>query len=211
MRIIVAAVGRLKAGAERQLAERYRDRAAKAGRALGHPRHRHHRGEGQSRPRNAERRILEEAIALRSVIPDGAVTVALDARGENLSSESLAGASAGLERRRPRQPPSSPSAAPTASARRSARAGRSHPRLRPLDLAPPTRANHAAGADLPGLHDSSRDTLTIGSDRCWRPELREPFGGEDRLTLGNPENRRLADRSAAAHGVMLPHLLLRAD
>ena len=35
MRIVVAAVGRLKAGAERELAERYRDRAAKAGRALG--------------------------------------------------------------------------------------------------------------------------------------------------------------------------------
>ena len=35
MRIVVAAVGRLKAGAERELAERYRDRAAKIGRALG--------------------------------------------------------------------------------------------------------------------------------------------------------------------------------
>ena len=35
MRIVVAAVGRLKAGAERELAERYRERAAKTGRALG--------------------------------------------------------------------------------------------------------------------------------------------------------------------------------
>ena len=35
MRLAVAAVGRLKAGPERELAERYRDRAAKAGRSLG--------------------------------------------------------------------------------------------------------------------------------------------------------------------------------
>ena len=35
MRLIVAAIGRLKAGAERELAERYRDRVAKAGRAVG--------------------------------------------------------------------------------------------------------------------------------------------------------------------------------
>ena len=35
MRVVVAAVGRLKAGPDRELAERYRDRAVKAGRALG--------------------------------------------------------------------------------------------------------------------------------------------------------------------------------
>jgi 23S rRNA (pseudouridine1915-N3)-methyltransferase len=35
MRLIVAAIGRLKAGPERELAERYRDRVAKAGRAVG--------------------------------------------------------------------------------------------------------------------------------------------------------------------------------
>jgi len=89
MRIMVAAVGRLKAGAERDLAERYRDRAAKTGRSLGiqeleviEVR--------DSRARETERRVLEESIALVSVIPDGAVTIALDARGETLSSESFA-------------------------------------------------------------------------------------------------------------------------
>ena len=35
MRIVVAAVGRLKEGPERELAERYRKRADQAGRALG--------------------------------------------------------------------------------------------------------------------------------------------------------------------------------
>src|ERR1700693_2447466 len=35
MRLIVAAIGRLKAGPERELAERYRDRIAKGGRAGG--------------------------------------------------------------------------------------------------------------------------------------------------------------------------------
>ena len=90
MRIVVAAVGRLKAGPDRELAERYRDRATRTGRALGV------RGleiieVRESRAREAERRITEEAIALASVIPDGAVTVLLDNRGENLSSDSFAG------------------------------------------------------------------------------------------------------------------------
>ena len=35
MRIVVAAVGRLKQGPERELAERYRKRAADAGRSVG--------------------------------------------------------------------------------------------------------------------------------------------------------------------------------
>jgi 23S rRNA (pseudouridine1915-N3)-methyltransferase len=89
MRIVVAAVGRLKAGAERQIADRYRDRAAKAGRALG-IRDIEIIEVKDSRARETARRVLEEAIALRSVVPDRAVTIALDARGENLSSESLA-------------------------------------------------------------------------------------------------------------------------
>jgi 23S rRNA (pseudouridine1915-N3)-methyltransferase len=89
MRIVVAAVGRLKAGAERELAERYQDRAAKTGRALG-IRDIEIIEVKDSRARDTERRVLEESIALRSVIPDGAVIIALDARGDNLSSESLA-------------------------------------------------------------------------------------------------------------------------
>ncbi len=90
MRVVVAAVGRLKAGPERELAERYRDRAAKVGRALGV------RGieiveVRESRAREPERRIVEESIAVATIIPDGAVTVVLDGGGENLDSDSLAG------------------------------------------------------------------------------------------------------------------------
>ena len=90
MRIVVAAVGRLKAGAERELAERYRERAAKTGRALG-IRDIEVIEVRDSRAREPERRILEESIAVASVIPDGAITVTLDGRGDSVSSESFAG------------------------------------------------------------------------------------------------------------------------
>ena len=90
MRIVIAAVGRLKQGPERELAERYRKRAADAGRSVGlaafdviEIR--------ESRADNAGRRMLEESIAIANVIPDRAVTVILDERGESVSSASFAG------------------------------------------------------------------------------------------------------------------------
>lgn len=90
MRIVVAAIGRLKEGPERELAGRYRDRAVRAGRALGL-----HGPEvievKESRAREAERRATEEAIALNGAIPDNAVKIVLDGRGQNVSSDALAG------------------------------------------------------------------------------------------------------------------------
>jgi 23S rRNA (pseudouridine1915-N3)-methyltransferase len=90
MRIVIAAVGRLKQGPERELAERFRKRAAATGRSVGL-----HDIDiieiRESRADNAERRMLEESIAIANVIPDGAVSVILDERGENLSSASFAG------------------------------------------------------------------------------------------------------------------------
>jgi len=90
MRIVVAAVGRLKQGPERELAERYRKRVADAGRGAGlkavdivEIR--------ESRAGDAARRMLEESIAIANVIPDRAVTVILDERGESMSSASFAG------------------------------------------------------------------------------------------------------------------------
>jgi 23S rRNA (pseudouridine1915-N3)-methyltransferase len=85
MRIAVAAVGRMKRGPERELAERYRERAAKSGRVIGL------RGLdvieiAESRARDTQRRMLEESIALANVIPDGAAIVLLDPNGENLDS-----------------------------------------------------------------------------------------------------------------------------
>lgn len=83
MRIIVAAVGRLKQGPERALAERYRDRAVKSGRAVG-LKAIDVVEIAESRAREAPRRMVEESIALASVIPDGARRVVLDPRGDNL-------------------------------------------------------------------------------------------------------------------------------
>jgi 23S rRNA (pseudouridine1915-N3)-methyltransferase len=90
MRIVVAAIGRLKQGPERELAERYRKRASEAGRSAGlsavdivEIR--------ESRAGDAARRMIEESIAIANVIPQHAVTVILDARGESLSSATFAG------------------------------------------------------------------------------------------------------------------------
>jgi 23S rRNA (pseudouridine1915-N3)-methyltransferase len=89
MRIVVAAVGRLKPGPDRELAERYRDRASKVGRTLGL------RGPDiievkESRAREAERRITEEVIALTDTLPDGAIKVVMDSRGQNATSDTFA-------------------------------------------------------------------------------------------------------------------------
>jgi len=90
MRILVAAIGRLKAGPDRELVERYRTRANKVGRTLGL-----HGPDvievRESRARDAARRATEEAIALASAIPDHAIKIALDSRGQNASSDAFAG------------------------------------------------------------------------------------------------------------------------
>ena len=88
MRLIVAAIGRLKAGPERELAERYRDRVAKAGRAVG-LRDIEIIEIRESRAQEAAKRVLEESIALANLVPERAVVVALDAKGENLDSGSF--------------------------------------------------------------------------------------------------------------------------
>lgn len=85
MRIIVAAVGRLKRGPVQELAELYRGRAAKSGRAIG-LRSLELIEIAESRAREAQRRMIEESIALANVIPKGAAIVLLDPRGETLDS-----------------------------------------------------------------------------------------------------------------------------
>jgi 23S rRNA (pseudouridine1915-N3)-methyltransferase len=89
MRVVIAAVGRLKAGPERELAERYRDRAAKIGRPLG-LRDIEIVEVRESRARDAERRVTEESIALANLMPEGTAVAVLDPGGENLSSEAFA-------------------------------------------------------------------------------------------------------------------------
>lgn len=90
MRLIVAAVGRMKTGPDRDLADRYLVRAAKAGRSLGF--------QsidiveiGESRKVRADDRMADEAVAIAKAIEAGAVRVMLDAAGKPLSSEDLAG------------------------------------------------------------------------------------------------------------------------
>jgi len=91
MRLIVAAIGRLKAGPERELAERFRDRVAKAGRAVG-LRDIEIVEIRESRAQETAKRVLEESIALANLVSERAVMVALDARGENLGSDAFTGA-----------------------------------------------------------------------------------------------------------------------
>jgi 23S rRNA (pseudouridine1915-N3)-methyltransferase len=85
MRLIVIAVGRLKQGAERELAGTYRKRAEATGRALG-LRDIEVIEIRESRAENPERRRIEESIAIANVIPEGSTVVLLDGQGENLDS-----------------------------------------------------------------------------------------------------------------------------
>jgi 23S rRNA (pseudouridine1915-N3)-methyltransferase len=89
MRVVIAAVGRLKQGPERDLAERYRKRAAEAGRSLG-LRPIEIVEIRESRDRDAAKRIAEEAAALARAAAEGSTIVALDRSGENLASDALA-------------------------------------------------------------------------------------------------------------------------
>ncbi len=89
MRIIVAAVGRLKQGPETELSERYRKRAAQTGRNLG-LRDVEIVEIRESRADEAGKRMLEESIALANIIPEKAAIVLLDEHGTNIDSASLA-------------------------------------------------------------------------------------------------------------------------
>ena len=85
MRILVAAVGRLKPGPEKTLSDDYLRRAAQAGRALGlGPFSVSEVDERKARDAPTQSARLVEAI------PSGAEAIALDERGEVLSSDALA-------------------------------------------------------------------------------------------------------------------------
>lgn len=89
MRLIVAAVGRLKDGAERELFRRYAARVDPAGRPLGI-------GPlsiveiAESRAGAAPARRQAEARGLLAKLPAGATLVALDERGDGLDSAGFA-------------------------------------------------------------------------------------------------------------------------
>ena len=88
MRITIAAVGRMKAGPERELVARYLDRAVGGGKPLALT--------GfdvvelsESRASSSASRKADEAKGLRAALPDG-IIVALDERGKGLGSEAFA-------------------------------------------------------------------------------------------------------------------------
>lgn len=89
MKIAVHAVGRMKAGPDKDLAERYFDRFAKTGPAIGlefagvveTP---------ESRAQGVNERKREEAQKLQAQLGSGEALILLDERGKNISSEDLA-------------------------------------------------------------------------------------------------------------------------
>jgi len=89
MRVVIAAVGRLKQGPERELAAAYRKRVETIGRGLG-LREIEIVEIRESRAHDAERRRTEESIAIANVIPERAIVAILDERGANLDSAGLA-------------------------------------------------------------------------------------------------------------------------
>ena len=89
MRLIIAAVGRLKDGAERDLLEKYRDRFAPLAKRLGlAPVVWHEIGE--SRAATPGKRCEEEGAALLKLTREAEFLIALDERGKLLTSEAFA-------------------------------------------------------------------------------------------------------------------------
>lgn len=89
MRLLIAAVGRLKAGPERDLAARYRERAAQLGRGLGFPAC-DMVEIPESRARRPQDRCAEEGTAILAHA-HGAALVVYDERGRaDLTSETFA-------------------------------------------------------------------------------------------------------------------------
>lgn len=89
MKIGIFAVGRLKAGPEKELASRYLDRFAKTGPQCGLEFTRSVEL-SESRAGNADTRKREEAQELSRQIPDGALIVVLDERGKAFDSAEFA-------------------------------------------------------------------------------------------------------------------------
>lgn len=89
MRVTIAAVGRMKAGPERELLDRYVDRAGKQGRSLGITRV-EVRETVESRAARAEDRRAEEAAVLLDGVAEKTAVIALDERGRSLGSDDFA-------------------------------------------------------------------------------------------------------------------------
>ena len=89
MRLLLVCVGRSKAGPERELAGRYLERAAAAGRAIGFS-GLELREAGESRAVRPGDRKREEAKAIAVRIPPRATVIALNETGKQMTSLSFA-------------------------------------------------------------------------------------------------------------------------
>lgn len=89
MRIVVIAIGKLKQGPERELADRYRERFDDTGRKTGFRSIELHEIP-ESRARDASTRIAEEAATISALIPDKSSIIALDERGDPIDSATFA-------------------------------------------------------------------------------------------------------------------------
>ena len=89
MRLALISIGRLKAGPERELVERYVARLAAAARSAGLTGI-DVRELDESKARRADDRKGDEAKAMRAALPPGACLVALDERGTPVSSTDFA-------------------------------------------------------------------------------------------------------------------------
>jgi 23S rRNA (pseudouridine1915-N3)-methyltransferase len=89
MRINIAAIGRLKTGPEKLMADDYQKRIEGFGRKAGITRFKI--GEwAESQLPQAKQRMDEEAEVLWAAVPLNAVTIVLDERGKSFSSEEIA-------------------------------------------------------------------------------------------------------------------------
>ncbi len=95
MHIGICAVGRMKAGPERDLADRYLDRFSKGGPAIGLE----FSGVSEiaeSRAKSTDERRREESHKIAQMRPEGSALFLLDERGKNLTSRELSQAIADL-------------------------------------------------------------------------------------------------------------------
>ncbi|MET1413432.1 23S rRNA (pseudouridine(1915)-N(3))-methyltransferase RlmH [Roseibium sp. HPY-6] len=86
MRFTLSCIGRMKAGADKDLLDRYIDRARKTGRALGVSEITLNEM-AESRAQRASERKNEEAAALLNSLSNGAKLVTLDENGRHLTSK----------------------------------------------------------------------------------------------------------------------------
>jgi 23S rRNA (pseudouridine1915-N3)-methyltransferase len=89
VRVVIAAVGKLKSGPERELCDRYIDRAQKAGRSLGFTKI-EVREWAESRAARTEDRKAEEAAAILAEVSPTAKLILLDEFGANPGSVAFA-------------------------------------------------------------------------------------------------------------------------